>query len=160
VGDAAEDRYHVDVESAFIWHADPEGRPRPTERVWVTRYGREVPVREMDDGHLVNTIRMLQRKNRARLIKVAMSRSLGALSYASSAPEHAADAAHSYADHVMSQAGLDELLAEEYPPFRGLLSEAVRRRLPIYEDEYDLDFSVAAATKIRYKIRSRRRRTS
>lgn len=33
-------------------------RPEPT---WTTKDGREIPVRLMDNGHLLNTIRMLER---------------------------------------------------------------------------------------------------
>lgn len=32
------------------------------DKVWITRDGRHTPIAEMTDGHLVNTIRMLERK--------------------------------------------------------------------------------------------------
>ncbi len=44
---------------------------KPTEHVWVTRDGREVPVRLMTDRHLVNAIKYLVR-NAARIKQAAV----------------------------------------------------------------------------------------
>ena len=36
--------------------------PGPRERMWTTAEGKRLRVRDMDNGHLVNTIRMLERR--------------------------------------------------------------------------------------------------
>ena len=49
-------------------HAGEEDRPQPTPTIWVTKDGTRIPVKDMTDSHLVNTIRLLQR--RASLMKL------------------------------------------------------------------------------------------
>ena len=34
---------------------------KPTKKVWVTRDGRRIKVKDMEDAHLVDTVRMLRR---------------------------------------------------------------------------------------------------
>jgi hypothetical protein len=42
---------------------DEAGKPEMDEWTWVTREGREIKVADMDDIHLLNTVRMLQRRD-------------------------------------------------------------------------------------------------
>lgn len=85
----------------------------------------------MDDEHLVNTIRWLRRRNWAARFHISLRRAMRALSYAATAPDGAADAAHDYANGVMTEAGRDEILAEKLPVFGALLAEAENRGLDI-----------------------------
>jgi hypothetical protein len=48
-------------------------RPKPTANVWVSRDGRELPVRLMSDRHLMNTLRYLVR-NAARIKQATLQK--------------------------------------------------------------------------------------
>lgn len=98
---------------------------------WTTRDGRVVSIAGMDDDHLVNTINLLRRRSRSALVSRAWRLALNALSYAEREPDGAAMAAEEYAEGVMTQAGMDELLCEALPVFLALTQEARRRKLDL-----------------------------
>lgn len=50
--------YDLIAVDAFYWY---RAKQALANGVWLTRDGREVPVREMTDSHLANSIRMMQR---------------------------------------------------------------------------------------------------
>ncbi len=100
---------------------------------WTTRDGRIIPIREMEDDHLLKTIVFLRRRSHDSVSALAWKRAMGALNYAATAPMHAADAAESEADHTMTRAGHDCILAEKLLVFRSLLEETHRRKLSLDE---------------------------
>jgi hypothetical protein len=77
-------------------------------KTWKTRDGRVIPIHEMDDVHLVNTLRMLRRKC------MTTDEILACLSYASTTGgEMASYAAEQEAMHaVVMPSVFDDLVAE------------------------------------------------
>lgn len=97
--------------------------------VWTTREGHRVRIRDMEDSHLVNTVRFIRRRNRARRFWLSTRAALRAASYAATAPDGAADAAYGSIAYYETEAGKDYLFGERYPIFEKLLAEAARRGL-------------------------------
>jgi hypothetical protein len=98
-----------------------------TPATWRTKSGKVIPIAEMEDGHLLNTIRLLQRT----YARVCLTVSLEASGYAATAPDGAAMAAESEADQLMEEAEEQENIGKEYPSFFPLLTEAARRGLDL-----------------------------
>jgi hypothetical protein len=91
-----------------------------TKTIWETKDGRRVRVRDMEDGHLVNTIHLLNRAYERRLLSLAF------LIDGPGGPQ--GDGAQDCAAREMATAeecgpGL------EYPTYDALCDEADRRRL-------------------------------
>ena len=91
---------------------------------WRTKDGRVVRVENMDDAHLMNTIRMLRRK--------CSQYQLAEIRFLSASSVNAGDMA---ADGIAMEAlaigdmSVDEYLAHRWPMFNVLLDEAKRREL-------------------------------
>jgi hypothetical protein len=75
--------------------------------IWVTKDGREVPIKEMEDEHLLNTIRMLRRKG---VVSTDVFDSCAA--YAFSNNNMAAMAAEQELSRMYLNPRFDELLEE------------------------------------------------
>ena len=58
MGIGREMMYELQAEAAW---ADTVRERAIASKTWITRDGREVPVREMTDSHLANSIRMMRR---------------------------------------------------------------------------------------------------
>lgn len=98
---------------------------------WTTREGVSLKIVDMEDGHLVNTVRYLRRRYFDQVFFEALSLSAKAESYAATAPEGASYAAEGYAKSIMETEGLDIILGEEMPVYLDLLQEVKRRKLEI-----------------------------
>lgn len=100
-------------------------RLKPTATIWVTREGERVKVKDMEDSHLISTIRCLRRHAPRMMAAVKMS----LYSYLGSEPP---DGAYDCADSAVSE--LAEMDADEYlegtvPTFSALMAEAEKRGL-------------------------------
>jgi len=113
------------------WLADEELRDRRLPETWTTRDGRVVRIAEMEDSHLLSTIALLRRRNRAGIRARAWRTAMRAGSYAETAPDGAADAAMECVSARLRGDCDDEILAEELPEFAALVEEARRRKLEI-----------------------------
>lgn len=99
--------------------------PDPAQ-VWRSKDGREIPIVEMEDRHLINTIRFL-RRNVLRY-QCAQFSAMG--SYVAQAPDGAADCCESEANQLMDLSD-DDYLAHRFPSFKTMLAEASRRKLEL-----------------------------
>ena len=94
---------------------------QPTKDTWVTRTGERIPVREMTDSHLVNTIRMLRRQSD----KYTYLEEMGG-------PPNGEMARDDW-DWAVGQCAFlsrDEFFAR-IPTYPALLNEAARRKLKV-----------------------------
>lgn len=98
--------------------------PQLTKTIWVTKDGQHIPVKQMTDSHLVNTIRMLRRYAEPR--KAAHEMALDA--YMVDAPDGAADAANGELVQLENM-DIDEYIEGEIITFPAMLAEAKRRGL-------------------------------
>lgn len=98
---------------------------------WKTREGREIEIKDLDDFHLVNIISLLRRKGKPLAVAASWKWAFKALSYASTAPDGAAEAAEEEASRLLNHQCLDEMLSMELPIFGFLLAEAENRGLPL-----------------------------
>ena len=92
-------------------------------KTWLTRDGRILLIINMEDTHLVNTIRYLEKTAPARMTALAMNM----LSYAADAPDGAADCAEAGAMELADMP-VEEFLANDRK-YQALLKEAKRRKL-------------------------------
>lgn len=111
------------------WLEDEAVHDRELPTAWTTRDGREVRIADMKDSHLLNTIAFLRRRNRAAVRRRALRDALRAGSYASTAPDGAADAALEHASSALRGDFDDRILEEEMPVFTALLDEVYHRGL-------------------------------
>lgn len=112
------DRTEGEYQASLVDPPDPEDEKRlavVVQRVWTTKDGRKIKVGDMEDGHLVNTIRMLRRKY------VTVDEFLSACAYASSP----------MAGDMASMAVEQEIATMSIMPwiFDDLVAEAARRGL-------------------------------
>lgn len=105
---------------------ESESRSKPTATVWVPRDGQRIPVRDMGDQHLINTIRMLRRK--APFMMMNELRQMDR--YIRDAPDGAAMGCESEADALINLSD-DEYLSRTLPTFPALLAEAEKRGLEV-----------------------------
>lgn len=97
----------------------------PTKTTWVTKDGERIPVREMSDSHLVNTIQYLRRNAQIQL----MESTLAIGQYLSDDPPDGAWLAATAAEHDLNGMDADEFALEAYPTFAAMLKEAEQRGL-------------------------------
>lgn len=95
----------------------------PDEPFWVTRDGRVILIREMEDAHLLNTIRMLRRGVDAYILRDVREMS----SYIADAPNEAADACTMEALALIAM-DADEYLERKFPDVFPHLMAQVRGR--------------------------------
>lgn len=103
---------------------EPEPSLHPTETTWVTKENEEIPVVEMEDPHLINTIRMLRQK--ADLMRLAECSAM--MRYQETAPDGAYDAVE-HEMQMMENMPPDQYLARAIKCFPLMLQEAARRNL-------------------------------
>lgn len=109
----------------------------PGKGKWQTKDGDVLRIRDMEDTHIQNSMRLIARNTIVALHKIGWD----AANYAATTGgEMAADAADATSMEAFDTAGDQELLHEaclrEYPKYRELNAECERRgleRLPAYE---------------------------
>jgi len=109
-------------EQAMIAEA---GKPEMDERTWITKEGREIKVADMDDSHLINTIRMLRRK--AGRMKLAAE--LECISAESMFNGDMAKLSIEQEGARISGMSDEDFLMEHIPPYRRMLREVRIRNL-------------------------------
>lgn len=92
-------------------------------KVWTTKDGHQMAVSEMDDKHLLNSIKMLQRATEKRnwresLDSIGMASTFGG--------EMAQEACYSHSEELMRRKP-----AELYPIYKDMIAEAQRRGLDV-----------------------------
>lgn len=114
-----------DVKDAEI--AKDKSRRRFWKSKWKAKDGKVIRIIDMDDPHLINTIRMLRRG--ADIIRLKMAIEFdNARSFLQGEM-----ALQSIDDEDFRIGGMsdDELLTEYYPPYSTMLSEALKRGLEV-----------------------------
>lgn len=94
-----------------------------SETTWTTRDGRIIPIRDMTDSHLRNTLAFLRRN----VEHYRNAEAMRAWAYAEYAPDGAADAAEQSAYCVLEVMDDDEVLSECVSAYPALVTEAQRR---------------------------------
>ncbi len=124
-----------DLDAGYDGYEELESqRPRPTKTFWVTREGDSIAVVDMEDGHLVNTIRMIRR--RALRVK-SINEAVLLRGHDSLNGEMAHDALDEEIE-ASRETSADEWATEHVPCYALMLRETVRRNLtvpPITETE-------------------------
>lgn len=105
----------------------PTPKPKPTKTIWVTRDGQRIPVKDMTDSHLINTIRLL--RGNALPFKIGELKPLSHY-IANDPPDGAYDAAMMEIDQLVEMDD-DEYLSARIPTFDAMLAEAKRRKLEL-----------------------------
>lgn len=100
---------------------------------WTTRDGRRLRVVDMDDNHLLNTVRWMRRHPRTRMFCLLWA--FRAARYAESAPDGESMAAESAASEFMDMAlgarlAPDDVVTEAFPVFPHMVAELDRRAVP------------------------------
>jgi len=119
-------------------------RPKCTETTWVTREGEEIPVVDMEDSHLYNTVRFLRRKVAERIAsaEIEMKEVNDVLAWGPPAFQgemaqyHAEGEYYTLFERLWTLEWLcgtepDALLSEQIPTWNALVREADRRGLEI-----------------------------
>lgn len=99
----------------------------PTKTIWVTKEGERIPVKKMDDRHLLNTIRFLRRNAlmlHAQQIKDAYEFSNTIFS------EEAFDCHERYI-RILESMTEEEFLEDICITYNALVAEAKKRRLEV-----------------------------
>jgi hypothetical protein len=104
------------------------------KKVWKTREGKEIEIKNMTDSHLMNTIKFLRRNANANMAKEIAS----AYSAASLMQGEMAIDAIERDIRIMEETSPDEYL-QEFPIYNALIKEAEKRNLlatpPIHRSE-------------------------
>lgn len=117
----------IEQQLDFIANNTPEESRRTCTDVWLTRDGRALPVREMEDTHLLSTMGML-------IANTAYNQQVHAyrmMDYARNAPDGAAEAADEEAAQLM-EASRDEVIiatGKNFPIVHTMASVVIGRGL-------------------------------
>ena len=93
---------------------------------WTTKDGRKIPIKEMSDRHLSNTIAFLRRNAGQNILREMTVLNLG---LATTNGEMAQDGIERELA-ALESCGDDEYLSEACPQFDALIEEAEKRGLP------------------------------
>lgn len=107
--------YYMDYDECHF--ADP---------VWRTKDGRVILIREMDDSHLLNTIRFLRRN----VTRYQLETLEPMFHYAADAPDGAAMAVEMEIAHISDMSD-DDFLAARFPVFVDMLAQVKGRGLKV-----------------------------
>jgi len=99
----------------------------PTKTVWVTKDGQRIPVRDMEDDHVVNTIRLLRRSAAGARLK-ELDDAFSCLTFLNG--DMAQMAVEQEIAGMMCQDD-ENWLKDHVPTYRALISEAARRGLAV-----------------------------
>lgn len=102
-------------------------RPNPTLKVWVTKSGERIAVKDMSDSHLVNTIRMLRRWG--TVAKLAAWFQIRV--YLDGDPPDGAFDCASMEERRLDEMPVDEFIARSVITFAAMLKEAQKRRIGV-----------------------------
>ena len=98
-----------------------------TKTIWETRDGQRIRVRDMDDSHLVNTVRYLRR----RFEKLAEFEALRMMLGPRPRGDIAQMAFDQEIDHLLDPWTVDQLLEDRVVTWPALLAELERRGLEV-----------------------------
>ena len=89
---------------------------------WKTRTGVRVPIKQLEDGYLVNIIRMLERMAGARKRE---AEAWGPPSFGGEMAQLCAENEY----ETLYEAEVEDIASEEFPVYTPLVEEALRRQL-------------------------------
>jgi len=112
--------YYKEQQIGDEFYVDESG---PTATVWVTREGQRIPVKDMTDVHLVNTIRYLRRQKRNQMMEAALR-----MAEFSEPPE-------GFWDDWADDSDVDDYLLRSCPTFETMLAEVRKRGLSQLAEE-------------------------
>lgn len=99
--------------------------------MWTMRDGGQIAVAAMSDAHLNAAIIMVRRRYRRLRVLLAFKAALPMLAYATTAPDGAAMAVGQEIEAMMTEEGLDALLADKLPDLVPIFAEAERRQIKV-----------------------------
>ena len=117
--------------------------------VWLTRDGRELPIREMESRHLFNTSELLRRRAPMRHAEASMS-FFGATAILHG--EASLDAVERE-QNLFEEMSVEEFLLERCQQYATLIEEAKRRGLELLEFDNDRALRISTALVCRALIR-------
>lgn len=118
---------------------------KPTKTIWVTKSGLKVNVRDMEDSHVVNTIRFLIKMGNAKKSLLELE----AWQFASmfDSETMASDCADREAERL-SNMDIYDFLSETCPTWEKLVDEAKKRNLKIEDLETLTDVRLTPEIKV------------
>lgn len=99
---------------------------------WKTKQGQEIPIKNLDDDHLLNIINMIRNHpvTKIYLERITRRTAMDMIYYLSQdPPDGAAMAVEQEISQLFDQENLDQTLAEVNKTFCALLAEASKRKL-------------------------------
>lgn len=104
----------------------PKRKRRPPKNVWRTKDGRRIPIAQLENGHLVNIIKMLARKADQFATNFELAMTVVALRELHG--EMARESVLSGIEHECDRPAL-HVMFDNHPTFKLLIKEVQRRKL-------------------------------
>ena len=95
--------------------------------IWTTKGGQEIPISQMTDSHLSNTIKMLRKKYYNWAFATNFQESISACPRYCDISDNIVDAFEEWSGYLLSQDGFDKTIGEKFPVFQILLLEQIKR---------------------------------